>query len=136
MPTEILDAPVIEPEVVDDGIERDEAGRIIRSPGRRRGTKNKSVLRRYEFIDEVMGKVGSEELKEFAQAIRKQFMDGTIPGPVATIVLQWALGKPKDTVEVEHHLTIGRVVREIVDPGPPGTPALLPKSSNHDPSDR
>lgn len=70
--------------------------------GRPKGVLNKLTRERYDFIEMVVGAQGSEERREFAQAIRKQFMDGSIAPAVATCILHWWLGKPKESIEVQH----------------------------------
>jgi hypothetical protein len=69
--------------------------------GRKRGSVNRLTRERREFIDMVIGMEGSDERKEFAARIRQQFMNGTINPQIATTIMHWWLGKPKDTIEVK-----------------------------------
>jgi hypothetical protein len=70
-------------------------------PGRKFGSQNRLTKERREFIEMVVGEQGSAERKEFADHVRRQFMDGTLSPAIATTILHWWLGKPKDTVEIQ-----------------------------------
>lgn len=97
--------------------EHDKRRHLRQGGGRPKGAQNRLTKERHEFIDAVVGKVGSTERQLFALSIRTQFMAGTLSPVVAQTILYWWLGKPKETVEVQGELTVSRVVREIVDPG-------------------
>jgi hypothetical protein len=71
------------------------------TPGRKRGSLNKLTRERREFVEMVVGEQDSKERKEFADRVRQQFMDGTLSPAIATTILHWWLGKPKDTVEIQ-----------------------------------
>lgn len=66
-----------------------------------RGGMSRHFRTRRELTDWIFGKPGTKELQEFAFEMREQFMDGTINPAIATTLLHWWCGKPKDTIEIQ-----------------------------------
>lgn len=87
------------------------------TPGRQKGTENRLTKERRAFVEMVIGAEDSEERALFAAQIRKQFMEGTIAPAIATLILQWWLGKPKEHVSIDAR--VQKVIRTIVDPAAP-----------------
>jgi hypothetical protein len=69
--------------------------------GRPVGSISKWTRVRHDFLDKLFGMPGSEELQEFAAAIRKQFIDGTIHPQIGVFIMQHWMGVPKQKVEVD-----------------------------------
>jgi hypothetical protein len=83
-------------------------------PGRPKGSVNKTTLAQKAFASRVLGDPGTPAFDEFVASTRKQLLAGILPPVILTLILHYAYGKPKETVEVQGGLEVTEVRRVVV----------------------
>lgn len=104
-------------ENIQTGLERDKKGQLTGrrpGPGRPKGSVNKTTSRQKVFAARVLGVPGTPEFEEFIASTRKQLLNGFLPPGIFALILHYAYGKPKETIEVQGEVTIEKIVREVV----------------------
>ena len=84
-------------------------------PGRPVGRKNNTTLAQKAFAARVLGEPGTPEFDEFVISTRKQLLAGVLAPAITALILHYAYGKPKETIEVEGTVTVEKIVREVID---------------------
>lgn len=87
-------------------------GGMLNRGGRPAGTVPHEIRVKKELSDLVFGAPNSEELKVMCAAWRKQFLEGTIHPTIATTLMHWWLGKPKETIEVQRSFDVSELTDE------------------------
>ena len=64
----------------------------------------------------VLGKPGTPEFEAFVKSERADWQAGTMHPGIKQMWMQYLLGKPKETIDVQGGLELIKVVRVIVDP--------------------
>ena len=83
-------------------------------PGRPKGSVNKTTRDQKAFAARVLGEPGTPEFEEFVAVTRKQLIAGILPPAITSLILHYAYGKPKETVEVSGEVTVEKIVREVI----------------------
>ena len=86
--------------------------------GRVKGTPNKTTTAQKAFAARVLGEPGTPEFDAFVDSTRKQLLAGILPPAITALILHYAYGKPKETIEVEGNVTVEKIVREVINVTP------------------
>ena len=70
------------------------------------------------FAARVLGEPGTPEFDAFVDSTRKQLLAGILPPAITALILHYAYGKPKETIEVEGSVTVEKIVREVINVTP------------------